>query len=443
MGSNADKFYEENKVNIYICQTELNNILINYLIYSIFPNNNLEYKNKIEIQNIKHYIYFKGENHGIINEININRIATRISRNKRAKSIVICFLTNNRHLEMLKRILLGILEECRPFVIFVKIHEFSRNLREIRKLSQINSNIIKYFGQSPEDINRDNTQRTYNLIFSKILQIDAYFNEIGTLFRKYLFGLMNNVQGNIDENVGMDDIVIGNRSTLNIFLFGNPRAGKSRFINLSMNELVSWERYSSEHTTKKFTEYELPIRHNNNGELGQIVLNDSPGLTENRNVIEEFKELVKAKLNYFSLRKETAPVLLFFIKKDDGISNSIFDFIKDLNKKKFFIFFIITHARRDSTGSIKYRENLIHRLENNNVLTDKNLEMLNNAGENILNVNLKEDEDTGEFYGFKNIYRAIFNLFPIYFVQYIEEASHFNRLDRLLGYITDRDFFFL
>lgn len=67
--------------------------------------------------------------------------------------------------------------------------------------------------------------------------------------------------------------------------------------------------------------------------------------------------------------------------------------------------------------------------------------MLNNAGENILNVNLKEDEDTGEFYGFKNIYRAIFNLFPIDFVQYIEEASHLNRLDRLLGYITYRDFF--
>ena len=185
MGSNADKFYEENKVNIYICQTELNNFLINYLIYSIFPNNNLEYKNKIEIQNIKHYIYFKGENHGIINEININGIATRISNGQSSKSIVICFLTNNSHLEMLKRILLGIVEECRPFVIFVKIHEFSRNLQEIRKLSQIN--IIKYFGKSPEDINRDNTQRTYNLIFSKILQIDAYFNERGTLFRNYLF----------------------------------------------------------------------------------------------------------------------------------------------------------------------------------------------------------------------------------------------------------------
>ena len=86
---------------------------------------------------------------------------------------------------MLRTKLLGIVEECRPFVIFVKIHEFSRNLQEIRKLSQIN--IIKYFGKSPEDINRDNTQRTYNLIFSKILQIDAYFNERGTLFRNYLF----------------------------------------------------------------------------------------------------------------------------------------------------------------------------------------------------------------------------------------------------------------
>ena len=441
MGSNVDNLYEENKINIHICQTELNLDLVNILNDSLFPNENGEYKNKIEIQKNKEYIYLKGENHGIINEINVNRIAESIENEQNSKSIVICFLTNDRYLEMLEKILLGIIEESRPFVIFVKLYEFSQNLEEIRKLSQIN--IIKYFGLSAEDINENNTQRTYNLIFSKILQIDAYLNERGTLFRNYLFGLMNNVPGDINENVRIDDIVIGNRSTLNIFLFGNPRVGKSRFINLSMNELVSRERFSSEHTTKKFTEYELPIRQNNDGELGQIVLYDSPGLTEDQNIIKEFKDLVKDKLDYFNIRKETAHVLLFFIKKGDGISNTIFDIIKDLNEKKFCIFFIITHAKKNSPEVKKYRENLIHRLKVKNILTQKNLEMLNNEGENILNVNLKEDKDNGEFYGFQTIYEKIFKLFPKNFLQDIEEATNINELNRLLGFITYKNYFFI
>ncbi len=234
MGSNVDNPYNENKINVHICQSELNLDLFNILNDSLFSNENGEYRNKIEIQNYKEYIYLKGQNHGIINERNVNRIKECIENGRNSKNIVICFITNNRYLKVLEEKLLGIIEESLPFVIFVKLYEFSQNLEEIRKLSQINT--IKYFGRSAEDINENNSQRTYNLIYSKILQIDAYFNERGTLFRNYLFGLMNNVQGDINENVRMDDIVIGNRSTLNIFLFGNPRVGKSRFINLSMNE---------------------------------------------------------------------------------------------------------------------------------------------------------------------------------------------------------------
>jgi uncharacterized protein (DUF697 family) len=210
-----------------------------------------------------------------------------------------------------------------------------------------------------------------------------------------------------------------------------------------MNELVSRERYSSEQTTKKFTEYELPIGQNNNGALGQIVLYDSPGLTEDQNVIKDFKKLVKDKLDFFNIRKETAPILLFFIKNGDGISNTIFDFIKDLNEKKFYIFFIITHAKKNSRDVKRYRDNLIHRLQVTNILTDKNLEMLNNEGENVLNVNLKEDEITGKFYGFKTIYEKIFKLFPINFLKDIEEVTNINELNRILGFITYKDFFFI
>lgn len=133
MGSNVDNLYEENKINIHICQTELNLDLVNILNDSLFPNENGEFKNKIEIQKNKEYIYLKGENHGIINEINVNRIAESIENEQNSKNIVICFLTNDRDLEMLEKILLGITEESLPFVIFVKLYEFSQNLEEIRK----------------------------------------------------------------------------------------------------------------------------------------------------------------------------------------------------------------------------------------------------------------------------------------------------------------------
>ena len=315
MGSNNDRLYKENKVDIHLCQTQNSN-LINFIKNSIFPNKNLELKKEIEIKDNKEYIYFKGKNYDLINENIINTIADTISNNENTKNIVICFLNNNDYFELVKNKFLHIIEENRPFIIIVKINEFSQDLKEVKKLSQIN--IIKYFGNSENDINDINTQKTYNILYSKLLQIDGYLNERGTIFRDYLFGLLNNIQGEINENIQIDDINPGNRSTLNIFLFGNPKTGKSRFINLSMNELISREINSTEHITKKFTEYELPIRQNNNGELGQIVLYDSPGLNEDIDVINGLKNLIKNKLSYFSIRKETVPILLFFIKKGDG-----------------------------------------------------------------------------------------------------------------------------
>ena len=125
------------------------------------------------------------------------------------------------------------------------------------------------------------------------------------------------------------------------------------------------------------------------------------------------------------------------------VSNTIINFIKDLNNKNFNIFFIITHAKKDSDGSRECRNNLIHRLRRDRILTDKNLEMLNNNGENIINVNLKSDNDTGESYGFSTIYQKIFNLFPEHFVEQVDKANNINNLNRLLGYITYKNYFFL
>jgi hypothetical protein len=209
-------------------------------------------------------------------------------------------------------------ESIIPFLIFVKNDSFSQNLNTVKELSKIS--IIKYFGNSIQDVNESNTKKTCEIFKSKIFQIDCYFNERGTLFNDYLFGLLNNANGEVKLDDKIDIIMPGNRNSLNIFLFGEARAGKSRFINLSIGTLISKENSSSTHVTKKITKYALPMRHNENAERGQIVLYDSPGLTEDQKVIEEFKNMVEEKLNLFKEKKENTSILLFFIKSLGGIS---------------------------------------------------------------------------------------------------------------------------
>lgn len=234
------------------------------------------------------------------------------------KNIVIYFSNQKKKINLVKDSLQNLKpKSIIPFIIFVKNNSFSKNLEKIKKLSQIS--YIEYFGNSEKDIKDANTLKTCEIFKSKILQIDGYFNERGTLFSDYLFGLLNNAKREVKKDDKINDILPGNRNSLNIFLFGEARAGKSRFINLSMNNLVSRENCSSSHVTKKFTKYALPMSNNENGELGQIVLYDSPGLTEDKDVVKEFKNLVESTLNIFKEKKENNSILLYFIKRGGGI----------------------------------------------------------------------------------------------------------------------------
>ena len=310
-----------------------------------------------------------------ITDILMGKIKEKVTKNGEDKSIVICFSQNEAEINLVKISLESLQpESIIPFLIFVKNDSFSQNLNTVKELSKIS--IIKYFGNSIQDVNESNTKKTAEIFKSKIFQIDGYLNERGTLFNDYLFGLLNNANGEVKLDDKIDRIIPGNRNALNIFLFGEARAGKSRFINLSMGTLISKENSSSNHVTKKFTKYALPMSQNENGELGQIVLYDSPGLTEDINVIAEFKKMVDVKLQIFKERKENTSILLYFIKCSGGISEKIYDFVKFLNDKKFNIFFVITHSKKDDKKANDYRLDIIHQLQIRNTFTDNNLEML-------------------------------------------------------------------
>ena len=436
--------YESCKVDI-ILLGDISSKISKSMIKSVFENspNNYKFTKMIDLKESKEYIYFSGELiEENITDILMEKIKTKIINNKNDKNIVICFTKKETEINLVKKSLESFeLKKFIPFLIFVKNNSFSQDLNTIKQLSKIS--IIQYFGNSIVDVNDSNTKKTCEIFRSKIFQIDGYFNERGTLFTDYLFGLLNNANGEVKLDDKIDRIIPGNRNALNIFLFGKARAGKSRFINLSMGTLISREDYTSSHVTKKFTKYGLPMSNNENGEQGQIVLYDSPGLTEDENVILEFKRWVDKKLNLFKDKKENASILLCFVKRSDEISETVLDFLNFLNNKKFNIFLVITHSKKNSEKSNEYRLDIIDRLKKRNIFTDNNLSMLNNNGQNIIPVNLKEDKELGEFYGFSDIYRAILKLFPENFISTIKEFNELKDLDQQIGFLLYKKYFFL
>ena len=446
MGISDSKNYDESKVNIFIfgnTQGNINSRIIN----SLFQNGANEYKTMVDLGDSQEYIFLSRQMIAETTIDSINRVKATIEGSQNKKNIIVLFSNDENLIWQVKNTFTNLNQDIMPFILFVRNNQYSQNIDEYKKIKMIN--VIKYFGRSLADVNNSNSSKTGEIFRSKILQIDGYYNERGTIFRDYLFGLLNRIN-NIGEvidnnanNISIEEMMPGNRSTLNIFLFGQARSGKSRFINLSMNEKIAYENYSAYQVTKKFTKYELPMSHNNNGELGQIVLHDAPGNTDDNRIYEDFKKILNQTLTVMKERKDNAAILLYFIKKDgNGLTKTALEFIKFIDLK-FNIIFVITFSKRNTTNSISYRNSVINILSVNNILTGKNLEMLRNSGQNVINVNLKEDEEHGEFYGFKEIYKEIKNIFPQNFSEMIDEGIHLNDLNQLIGYLNYRNFFFL
>ena len=221
----SSEMYEFNKVNIFFCgnvSSNINKSMINF----IFENapKSYEFKKKIDLGENKEYLFFSGEIiKGEITDILMEQIKEKIINIKKEdnKSIVICFSDDEEKINLVQNSLQSLeIKSIIPFIIFVKNNSFSQSLEEIKKLSKITT--IKYFCNSKQDINESNTQKTCEIFKSKIYQIDGYFNERGTIFCDYLFGLLNNAKGEIKKDDKINVIIPGNRSAFNIFLFGYP-----------------------------------------------------------------------------------------------------------------------------------------------------------------------------------------------------------------------------
>ena len=186
------------------------------------------------------------------------------------------------------------------------------------------TNLLRHINYLPESNLRDNI----NNIENKLISIDAYYNEKGTLYKDLL---QNNY----------------NPLSIKILLIGKAGAGKTTFLNTSFGELVAKSSSSMNAVTSKCTEYLLPYKLKDKKCRGRIMLIDTPGF-EDETSVRNVRKLIE---NYTKNAKDSKDMVhcaLYFLKEGDRLNpyeNEIFDY---LFGQKIEIFFVITRSYFES-----------------------------------------------------------------------------------------------
>ena len=284
----------------------------------------------------------------------------------------------------------------RPRMIFVTNKKLKFNFRDNRYITNIVSKDYKKRNKSDKNI-------LINNIFSTIWNIDCYFNERLNEIINFDIDNPTNIFKGIENT--------SSSNSINIFLTGLSRAGKSSFINLVTGKLCALESTDKESVTSKLTEYIITHDDDNDNDDESkdnnfcIKLIDSPGMVFNFN--EEFKnkaivmDAIKKAFEDNSIDK--IDIVLFFFSEGSSLENTI-DILKVLNENKFTVIFIINR-------SIDEEENG----NNKEVAATKSFLRVNKLDNlakesKFIPCNLKSSKKF-MFYGMKEIWDSIYNIF--------------------------------
>ena len=230
-------------------------------------------------------------------------------------------------------------------------------------------------------------------IKSELWEIDCYYNERGN--EKCTF-----LASNITENLLVSDI------SINILLTGISRSGKSTFINIVNNSLLSLENCEKSSVTSKITEYTI-FGKNKSETDGCLKFIDTAGFnyqTNKSNDKEELYNLEQINNSLFKLIKENkkkTPLekihfVLFFLQEGsplDGTEKVFEMFLKE----NYNVLFIITRSMNDDD------KKSIKKFLNKKALGKLAIE------ENIINCNLVPTKKL-EGYGINTIFKRIFEI---------------------------------
>ena len=264
--------------------------------------------------------------------------------------------------------------ETVPFLIIINDSEYDDKLKYINYIPDLNTLKInlkeKNETLSEEELSLLSEKALVNYINNKLLRIDSYYNQLGYDIK----------------NIYSDKIL----ST--VALLGYSGCGKSTFLNLLFNELVSKVSSSTLDVTTKCSEYYFPIKTKNLEEIGHIRFLDFPGITEAKNYINVVKPEIIKKSKEYKKNMEQIDISLFFINNgntreftDFGLE--LIDLLIDYNTE---IIFVLNGPMNESFLKIK-KQKIRNQILNKDIL-DKDLS-------NIIHTNffqnLKETEKTG------------------------------------------------
>ena len=264
--------------------------------------------------------------------------------------------------------------ETVPFLIIINNSEYDDKLKYINYIPDLNTLKInlkeKNETLSEEELSLLSEKSLVNYINNKLLRIDSYYNQLGYDIK----------------NIYSDKIL----ST--VALLGYSGCGKSTFLNLLFNELVSKVSSSTLDVTTKCSEYYFPIKTKNLEEIGHIRFLDFPGITESKNYINVVKPEIIKKSKEYKKNMEQIDISLFFINNgntreftDFGLE--LIDLLIDYNTE---IIFVLNGPMNESFLKIK-KQKIRNQILNKDVL---NKDLSNIIHTNFFQ-NLKETEKTG------------------------------------------------
>ena len=201
--------------------------------------------------------------------------------------------------------------------------------------------------------------------------------------------------------------------SINILLTGISRSGKSTFINIVNNSLLSLENCEKSSVTTKSTEYKIYFGKNRSEKDGYLKFIDTAGFncqTNKKNDRKEFSDLSQINKSIFNIieeYKQKTPlenihfVLFFFIEGSplEGTEKVLEMF----SKENYKVLFIINKSTNDEDkGNTTDIKSTLKFLKNNH---------LNNLAikENIIPCNIIESKNT-RGYGINTIFKRIFDI---------------------------------
>ena len=209
------------------------------------------------------------------------------------------------------------LKTDKPFILF-SIQEKDYNIEN--KFNNFKDNkYISYMNESE----KDDPIKYYCKIITYILEKTCYYKELGNKLCKYF-------PGNLiyKEPKGF--------FYFNVLLIGESRAGKSSFINKTLNKLVSYESSKFESTTLDINSYELYPKEEDNKNTfkkgyGGIRFYDTPGLVKTKD-LDSFKKIKNNLKKVFN----KIHIIYFFIKSQSNLEQSIdmLKYIKEINQER-------------------------------------------------------------------------------------------------------------